>query len=68
MGDNIKMDLTQDVRMWIGVIYLRTGTSSGLLWICDESSGLIKVGIGHVCFSVLVVRFRLNDRTRNGNY
>jgi hypothetical protein len=29
--DNIKMDLRWDGRVWIGLIWLRTGTSGGLL-------------------------------------
>jgi hypothetical protein len=29
--DNIKMDLRQDAMVWIGMIWLRIGTSGGLL-------------------------------------
>jgi hypothetical protein len=29
--DNIKMDLRQDGMLWIGLIWLRIGTSGGLL-------------------------------------
>jgi hypothetical protein len=30
--DNIKIDLRQDGMVWIGLIWLRIGTSGGLLW------------------------------------
>jgi hypothetical protein len=30
--DHIKMDLKSDGRLWTELIWLNTGTSSGLLW------------------------------------
>jgi hypothetical protein len=30
--DNVKMDLREDGVVWTGLIWLRTGTSGGLLW------------------------------------
>jgi hypothetical protein len=45
LGDDISMDLGEIGRtMWTGFIWLRTGTSSGLLWTGTEPSGYIKGG------------------------